>query len=110
YNRARSLAENLRGMSPALLSRFDLIFVLLDRPDELRDQALSEHVMALHSGMPDRAHAARQRLLEYGSSGAPAPSASRLLLTPGAGAAGPAPSASASQLSLGGAAGSYGGG
>lgn len=50
YNRARSLAENLRGMSPALLSRFDLIFVLLDRPDERLDQALSEHVMALHSG------------------------------------------------------------
>mgnify|MGYP001806961536 CR=1 FL=1 len=33
-----------------MLSRFDLIFVLLDRPDEQLDQALSEHVMALHSG------------------------------------------------------------
>lgn len=33
-----------------MLSRFDLTFVLLDRPDELLDQALSEHVMALHSG------------------------------------------------------------
>eukprot|EP00878_Enallax_costatus_P027401 GHUV01029497.1.p1 GENE.GHUV01029497.1~~GHUV01029497.1.p1 ORF type:complete len:169 (-),score=40.74 GHUV01029497.1:523-1029(-) len=37
-----------------MLSRFDLIFVLLDRPDELMDQALSEHVMALHSGERER--------------------------------------------------------
>lgn len=43
------LQENLR-LSPAMLSRFDVIFVLLDRPDELMDQALSEHIMALHSG------------------------------------------------------------
>lgn len=41
--------ENVR-LSPAMMSRFDLAFVLLDRPDELLDQALSEHVMALHSG------------------------------------------------------------
>lgn len=44
-----SLQENLK-LSPAMLSRFDLIFVLLDRPDEMMDQALSEHIMALHSG------------------------------------------------------------
>ena len=43
------MQENLK-LSPAMLSRFDLIFVLLDRPDELMDQALSEHIMALHSG------------------------------------------------------------
>lgn len=47
--------ENLR-LSPAMLSRFDVIFVLLDRPDELMDQALSEHIMALHSG---KTHARR---------------------------------------------------
>jgi hypothetical protein len=44
-----ALQENLK-LSPAMLSRFDVIFVLLDRPDELMDQALSEHIMALHSG------------------------------------------------------------
>ncbi|KAI8465449.1 MAG: MCM2/3/5 family-domain-containing protein [Monoraphidium minutum] len=58
--------ENLR-LSPAMLSRFDLAFVLLDRPDELLDQALSEHVMALHSGLAERAAAARQRLLQHRS-------------------------------------------
>ena len=33
-----------------MLSRFDLVFLLLDRPDAERDQRLSEHIMALHSG------------------------------------------------------------
>jgi DNA helicase MCM8 len=47
-----ALQENLK-LSPAMLSRFDVIFVLLDRPDELMDQALSEHIMALHSGEAD---------------------------------------------------------
>jgi DNA helicase MCM8 len=37
-------------MSSALLSRFDLVFILLDRPDEQRDRVLSEHVMQMHSG------------------------------------------------------------
>jgi len=35
-------------MNGALLSRFDLVFILLDRPDEEMDCLLSEHVMALH--------------------------------------------------------------
>ena len=34
----------------AMLSRFDLIFPLLDKPDSTLDQKLSEHIMALHSG------------------------------------------------------------
>lgn len=37
YNRSKTIAENLK-MSAALLSRFDLIFILLDRPDEVRIQ------------------------------------------------------------------------
>jgi len=47
YNKAKTVAENIK-MSTALLSRFDLIFILLDRPDEERDQLLSDHVIALH--------------------------------------------------------------
>lgn len=39
-------------MSSAMLSRFDLVFLLLDRPDEALDHNLSEHVLALHSGEP----------------------------------------------------------
>ncbi len=47
YDRSKTIAENLR-ISPALLSRFDLIFILLDKPNEATDKQLSEHVMALH--------------------------------------------------------------
>ena len=49
YNRAKTLLQNLK-MSAAMLSRFDIIFVLLDQPDHRRDERLSEHVMAMHSG------------------------------------------------------------
>ena len=42
------MAENLK-MGSALLSRFDLVFILIDKPDEEQDQRLTEHVMALHS-------------------------------------------------------------
>jgi DNA replicative helicase MCM subunit Mcm2 (Cdc46/Mcm family) len=37
-------------MGSALLSRFDLVFILLDKPDEEMDAMLSEHVMAMHAG------------------------------------------------------------
>ncbi|KAI9916146.1 hypothetical protein PsorP6_016956 [Peronosclerospora sorghi] len=47
YDRSRSVGENLK-MKAALLSRFDLVFILLDRPDEERDRLLSEHVMNSH--------------------------------------------------------------
>lgn len=40
--------ENIR-ISNAILSRFDLVFLLLDDPDLQRDKKLSEHVMKLHS-------------------------------------------------------------
>lgn len=49
YDRAKTLMQNLK-MSPAMLSRFDILCVLLDQPDQRRDQRLSEHVMAMHSG------------------------------------------------------------
>ena len=48
YNRAKTVAENLK-MGSAILSRFDLVFILIDKPDEEQDERLTEHVMALHS-------------------------------------------------------------
>eukprot|EP00898_Chlorokybus_atmophyticus_P001764 jgi/Chlat1/2589/Chrsp178S02493 len=47
YNPGRTIAENIKFSSP-LLSRFDLIFILQDRPDDDFDKSMSEHVFALH--------------------------------------------------------------
>ncbi|KAI9100394.1 DNA replication licensing factor MCM8 [Phlyctochytrium arcticum] len=49
YNKAKTVSENLK-MNSALLSRFDLVFILLDKPDEEMDMFLSEHIIKLHSG------------------------------------------------------------
>ncbi|XP_074661306.1 DNA helicase MCM8-like [Tubulanus polymorphus] len=53
YNKAKTVSENLK-MGSALLSRFDLVFIMLDRPDEQMDTMLSDHVMAMHSGKRKR--------------------------------------------------------
>jgi len=58
YNMSKTVAENLK-MNTALLSRFDLIFILMDKPDGEMDQYLSNHVMALHSGNTTAAPAFR---------------------------------------------------
>lgn len=51
YDRARTVCENLKIALP-LLSRFDLVFILLDKPDEDRDRFISEHIMSMF-GMRD---------------------------------------------------------
>ena len=48
YDQAKTVCENIK-MSAALLSRFDLTFILLDNPDERHDMELSEHVISMHS-------------------------------------------------------------
>ena len=35
YNRAKTVSENLK-LGPALLSRFDLVFILIDKPDDVQ--------------------------------------------------------------------------
>ncbi|XP_065617152.1 probable DNA helicase MCM8 isoform X1 [Quercus suber] len=59
YNRAKTVNENLK-MSAALLSRFDLVFILLDKPDEFLDKRVSEHIMSLHSGHGELSPAAKK--------------------------------------------------
>ncbi|KAG0465126.1 hypothetical protein HPP92_019290 [Vanilla planifolia] len=65
YNRAKTVNENLK-MRAALLSRFDLIFILLDKPDEMLDKRVSDHIMALHTGNTEQSFHARKlrRVLE----------------------------------------------
>jgi DNA helicase MCM8 len=47
YSHALTLAENLK-LSPALLSRFDLVFLLVDQHDCGQDAAMAASVMAAH--------------------------------------------------------------
>lgn len=49
YEKSRMLCKNL-NMSQPLLSRFDMIFLLLDQPDKDLDNFLSGHVMLMHNG------------------------------------------------------------
>ncbi len=41
------IAEQI-DLSPTLLSRFDLIFVMRDEPDEIRDRDLARHILESH--------------------------------------------------------------
>jgi len=47
YNRKKSLSENV-NLPNSLLSRFDLMFLILDTPDVDRDMALARHVTFVH--------------------------------------------------------------
>jgi replicative DNA helicase Mcm len=37
------------NMAPSLLSRFDLIFIMTDQPEQKRDLAIAEHILKAHS-------------------------------------------------------------
>jgi len=47
YNTSRSPEENI-NLPAALLSRFDLLWLILDRPDRTRDIELAKHVTYVH--------------------------------------------------------------
>ncbi|XP_076281177.1 DNA helicase MCM8-like isoform X2 [Lasioglossum baleicum] len=49
FNRSKTVIQNLK-MSPPLLSRFDLVFLLLDEPNKHIDDLLCKHVMSIHTG------------------------------------------------------------
>jgi DNA helicase MCM8 len=51
YNRHKSIKENVK-LSEALLSRFDLIYILLDNP-ETSDDLIAKHVIQLHTNDQD---------------------------------------------------------
>jgi replicative DNA helicase Mcm len=48
YEPHRTVAENIGNFQVTLLSRFDLIFVIRDIPDEEADGKLSGHILNLH--------------------------------------------------------------
>eukprot|EP00026_Physarum_polycephalum_P000394 Phypoly_transcript_00395.p1 GENE.Phypoly_transcript_00395~~Phypoly_transcript_00395.p1 ORF type:complete len:799 (-),score=101.45 Phypoly_transcript_00395:2164-4560(-) len=47
YDRSKSLKANL-NIGPALMSRFDLFFIVLDECDEAMDLNIARHIVAIH--------------------------------------------------------------
>ena len=58
YNPKMSVVDNLR-LPPTLLSRFDLIYLLLDTPDARKDRLLARHLISLFFNDTDRQNARR---------------------------------------------------
>ncbi len=51
YNPAMSVVDNI-DLPPTLLSRFDLIYLVLDKPNPETDRRLARHLVALHYENP----------------------------------------------------------
>jgi DNA replication licensing factor MCM6 len=47
YDKTKSLRQNV-ALSPPIMSRFDLFFVILDEPDEQRDYQLAKYILNAH--------------------------------------------------------------
>jgi len=47
YNPTKSIIENI-DLPPTLISRFDLIYLMLDRPQENLDRKLAQHIVELY--------------------------------------------------------------
>ena len=60
YDRGKIVAENLK-MSAPLLSRFDLIFILLDRPDARHDERLASYIMSMHTSSSSSSSSSSQQ-------------------------------------------------
>ncbi|KAI4292058.1 DNA replication licensing factor MCM4 [Pancytospora philotis] len=48
YNPKKTILENI-NIPPTLMSRFDLIFLLIDKSDEVYDKRVSEHILDLYT-------------------------------------------------------------
>ncbi|KAJ8753206.1 hypothetical protein K2173_017800 [Erythroxylum novogranatense] len=54
YNPRLSVIDNIH-LPPTLLSRFDLIYLILDKADEQTDRHLAKHIVSLHFESPESA-------------------------------------------------------
>ena len=62
YNVFTTVVENI-NLPVTLLSRFDLIFLMRDVPDEAKDTELSTHILGLHAGSSHYAPVVESQLL-----------------------------------------------
>lgn len=67
YNPNKSVVENV-NILPTLLSRFDLIYLILDKPQPESDRKLAKHIVALYYDEETRA---RVRAQKRGGEGSP---------------------------------------
>jgi DNA replication licensing factor MCM4 len=52
YNEKLSVVENIQ-LPPTLLSRFDLIFLIRDKPDDKNDEEMANHLISLYYQKPE---------------------------------------------------------
>jgi len=52
YNPNMSVVKNI-NLGPTLLSRFDLIYLILDQPNEANDRQLAKHIVSLYQKNPE---------------------------------------------------------
>jgi DNA replication licensing factor MCM4 len=52
YDPKLSVVENIK-LPPTLLSRFDLIYLILDKQSEATDRRLANHIVSLYSTLKD---------------------------------------------------------
>ena len=66
YNPYQTVAQNI-NLPVTILSRFDLIFILQDKPDADRDSRMAEHILELHRSMgsPKAAPIDQETLKKY---------------------------------------------
>ena len=62
FDSTKSVVENI-NLPPALLSRFDLIYILLDVPNEEVDRHLALHILSIYSTKPPKAVVSRYHLI-----------------------------------------------
>ena len=60
YNPRLSIIDNI-NLPPSLVSRFDLIYLVLDKADEATDRRLARHLLSLQYARPLPASRARPR-------------------------------------------------
>lgn len=51
YDAKLSVVENIK-LPPTLLSRFDLIYLILDKQNDQTDRRLANHIVSLYSTAP----------------------------------------------------------
>jgi len=60
YNPQKSVVENI-DLPPTLMSRFDLIYLVLDQPNEQLDRKLAKHLISLYFSETDRIRLAKDK-------------------------------------------------